>query len=115
MRCTRCQQDKPVSEFYFRKTENRHHPYCKRCHNAYTHERFKRRKARAITYKGGVCEDCGGAFHYSVFEFHHTDPTGKELTGNQIKRWAWDRVKAELDRCMLLCANCHRLRHWDAA
>ena len=113
MHCSRCEEDKPVSEFYFRRTEGRHHAYCKRCHNRYTHERFKQRKARAIAYKGGICADCRGTFHYAVFEFHHTDPTRKELTGNQLKRLAWETVKAELDHCELLCANCHRLRHWD--
>ena len=71
-----------------------------------------KRKARAIAYKGGACADCGGVFRYAAFEFHHTDPARKELTGNQIKRLAWDKVKAELDHCVLLCANCHRLRHW---
>ena len=113
MICARCHEDKPVAEFYLRTPGGRRHSYCKSCHNRYTHERFKKRKAEAIAYKGGVCADCGGTFHYSAFEFHHTDPTRKELTGNQLKRASWDKVKAELDGCLLLCANCHRLRHWE--
>lgn len=112
MICAQCKIDKPTSDFYYRKTEQRYHPYCKRCHNVYTHERFKRRKLKAIAYKGGACVDCGETFHYSVFEFHHLDPTQKDLSGQQIKRWSWKRVETELDKCLLLCANCHRLRHW---
>ena len=112
MVCSRCGQDKPTADFYFRRTENRHHPYCRPCHNEYTQERFKRRKEQAIAYLGGRCADCGGAFHPSVFEFHHRDPSRKDLTGNQIKRSAWPRVRSELDKCDLLCANCHRIRHW---
>ncbi len=57
--------------------------------------------------------DCGGKFHPSVFEFRHRDPEAKDLTGNQIKRAAWARVQRELDGCDLLCANCHRIRHWQ--
>lgn len=112
MVCSRCRQDKPESAFYYRKTEGRHHPYCTACHNEYTQERFKRRKVEAISYLGGRCADCGGEFHPSVFEFHHRDPGAKDLTGNQIKRASWEKVKRELDGCDLLCANRHRLRHW---
>ena len=112
MVCSRCGQDKPTADFYFRRTENRHHPYCRPCHNEYTQERFKRRKEEAIAYLGGRCVDCGDAFHPSVFEFHHRDPSKKDLTGSQIKRGAWTRVRLELDKCDLLCANCHRIRHW---
>lgn len=53
MTCSRCGQDKPETEFYFRQTEGRHHPYCRPCHNAYTQARFKRRKEQAIAYLGG--------------------------------------------------------------
>lgn len=113
MNCSRCGEDKPATDFYYRRTEARHHAYCRACHNAYTQERFKRRKLRAIEHLGGRCSDCGGAFHPSVFEFHHRDPGSKDLTGNQIKRGAWARVVRELDKCDLLCANCHRLRHWQ--
>ena len=112
MICSRCGQDKPTTDFYFRRTEGRHHPYCRACHNEYTPDRFKRRKQKAIAYLGGQCQDCGGKFPPSVFEFHHRDPSKKDLTGNQIKRGAWDLVRAELDKCDLLCANCHRIRHW---
>ena len=114
MTCSRCRQDKPPAEFDYRTTEGRHHGYCRPCHNAYTRERFERRKREAIAYKGGACQDCGGVFHPSVYEFHHRDPDRKDLTGNQIKRASWARVRAELDGCDLLCANCRRLRHWGA-
>jgi len=112
MICARCKEDKPENAFYYRQTEGRHHACCKACHNTYTHERFKRRKVKAIHYKGGACKDCGGTFHYSVYDFHHRDPGAKDLTGSQIKRMAWKTVVAELDKCDLLCANCHRVRHW---
>lgn len=115
MNCSRCGEDKPAADFYYRRTEGRHHAYCRPCHNAYTQDRFKRRKTEAVEYLGGRCADCGGAFHPSVFEFHHRDPSQKDLTGNGIKRGAWARVVSELDKCDLLCANCHRLRHWQAA
>lgn len=115
MVCARCHEDKPDSAFYPQSASGRRHSYCKPCFNAYTHERFKRRKQNAIAYKGGACEDCGGVLHYSVYEFHHRDPTQKDLRGNQLKRLGWQTVRAELGKCDLLCANCHRMRHWGEA
>jgi len=67
-------------------------------------------KLKAIEYKGEVCLDCRGKnFLPAVFHFHHRDPLTKEFTLRDGK--SWDRVKTELDKCNLLCANCHITRH----
>lgn len=71
------------------------------------------RKKEAIEYKGGKCEDCGGVFHPCVYDFHHLDPSEKEFNlGNILKRKDFSIVKKELDKCALLCSNCHRMRHY---
>lgn len=76
-------------------------------------ERRTRRKLKAIEYKGGVCVDCGESFHHAAMEFHHCDPTQKDFMISQSFRMKWADVKKELDKCSLLCANCHRIRHYD--
>ena len=74
-------------------------------------------KISAITYKGSKCEDCGIAFPVyppNVFDFHHINPDEKEHGLNQLlrrRRSITGDVKEELDKCVLLCSNCHRMRH----
>lgn len=74
-------------------------------------ERWKKRKVKAIEYLGGKCKDCNNIFHPNVFEFHHRDGEIKEANWTKTRLWSWDRVLKELDKCDLLCANCHRIRH----
>lgn len=83
----------------------------KNCRN--TQGRRRLRKLQAIDYKGGHCEDCGHANPIpDVFDFHHKDPSSKDLEPSRMFRLAWENVVGELDKCVLLCANCHRIRHF---
>jgi hypothetical protein len=74
-------------------------------------KRWIDRKLAAIDYKGGKCCDCGFTGYYGVFHFHHRDPSQKLADWSKIRLWSWDKVQAELDKCDLLCANCHAIRH----
>lgn len=65
-------------------------------------------KLRAIEYLGGKCVKCGGRFHPAAFDFHHLNPSEKGSTLGQISGLSWKRFKAELDKCVLICSNCHR-------
>jgi hypothetical protein len=68
-----------------------------------------RLKASAVAFLGGKCSDCGWHGHQSGFDFHHEGD--KDFAISTASYMAWDRVKAELLKCALLCALCHRLRH----
>ena len=61
------------------------------------------RRAKAVTDRGGACEQCGSA---DRLEFHHRDPSAK--TSHRIWSWSWPRMQAELAKCDLLCATCHQ-------
>ena len=76
-------------------------------------KRKRDRKLKAIEYKGNKCYDCGNSFHQSVYEFHHLDPSTKEANPASLKSASWEKFKEELDKCVMLCANCHRMRHWS--
>ena len=69
-------------------------------------------KKRAVEYKGGRCEVCGYAKSVAALDFHHVDPSQKDFAISS-KVGKWDRIKQELDKCRLLCANCHREEHWQ--
>ena len=54
---------------------------------------------------------CGWSGHVAGFDFHHRDPTLKDFNICLATGKAWEVVRAELDKCELLCALCHRLHH----
>lgn len=78
---------------------------------AYANERNRKRKAEAVAMFNGKCLDCGQAFPDCVFEFHHTDPSQKDI--NPSEAWARPKWMEELNKCVMLCANCHRIRHME--
>jgi hypothetical protein len=70
-------------------------------------------KEKAIEYKGGKCEKCGYDKCKWVFDFHHLIPNEKDFAISRYSTLAWDKVKKELDKCIMLCANCHRELHYN--
>ena len=112
--CPKCKVIKPVDEFYKRSNRNDVGGYCKKCSNEYHTKRVKKVKLKMIKYKGSKCVECGLNIkdsHYSVFDFHHINPNEKDTIFNRIKYQKWDKIKLEIDKCELLCSNCHRLKH----
>jgi hypothetical protein len=110
--CGACKEYKPIDNFY-KKTKDTYHSYCKNCFNEYVKQRWKDRKLKSIEYKGGKCSSCGYNKCPNVLEFHHRDPTQKEFEGKELRQMSWDKVIKELDKCDLLCSNCHRERHYE--
>lgn len=72
--------------------------------------RRKKLKALAVEFKGGRCEICGYSKCIEALEFHHIDPSEKDFSISG-KSFSWKRVKEEVSKCVLLCANCHREEH----
>ena len=66
----------------------------------------------AIAYKGGCCQCCNYNRYVGALEFHHLNPDEKDF-GIASKGYtrSWERNKEELDKCVLVCANCHREIH----
>jgi 5-methylcytosine-specific restriction endonuclease McrA len=69
---------------------------------------LKNEKQKAVDYKGGKCIKCGYKKCLSALEFHHINPEEKE---GYNSHWTFERNKIELNKCVLLCANCHREIH----
>ena len=70
----------------------------------------KRFKRQAIYSMGGCCQICSYDRHVGALEFHHINPDEKEFHFNNV-RLMNEKVKKELQSCILLCANCHREVH----
>tara|TARA_R110000782_G_C14621619_1_gene393317 strand:+ start:111 stop:608 length:498 start_codon:yes stop_codon:yes gene_type:complete len=73
----------------------------------------QQKKQRAVDFLGGKCIDCSGVFPLPVYDFHHLDPSVKEYNlGDRLRKKDFSGLEQELKKCVLLCANCHRIRHF---
>ena len=72
-------------------------------------KRRRKIKELAIAYKGGKCQLCGYIKYQGALDLHHLDPSTKEFgIGDKGYTRSWEKIKKELDKCILVCANCHR-------
>lgn len=114
--CGNCKQSLTADSFYPRsKTGKRstdRSSYCKTCVNKLSTQRHHIFKEACLEYKGGVCELCGYSRNKAALDFHHRDSLSKEFSPSKQSSTKFsNRIKLELDKCMLLCANCHREVH----
>lgn len=112
-KCSICQKT------FINKQSNRH--YCYDCIpegiSSTKRQWYKSRafKHYLIEYKGGKCEICGYDKCEGSLEFHHKNPQEKDI---EISKWNFnfnmgiEIFKKEVDKCQLLCANCHREQHY---
>lgn len=72
-------------------------------------KRRRKIKTMAIEYKGGKCQMCGYSKYQGALDLHHIHQKTKSF-GIAYKGYtrSWESVKKELDKCVLVCANCHR-------
>jgi hypothetical protein len=103
--CTDC-GDKDPNNFYTGQKQK-----CKKCHNKSTANSGKNKRIKAIELLGGCCQHCGYDKCYAALEFHHIDPTIKDVNYATMRGWSFERIEKELKNCILLCANCHREEH----
>ncbi|MEX0924628.1 MAG: hypothetical protein WDZ82_01665 [Candidatus Paceibacterota bacterium] len=75
-------------------------------------KRRKKLRQMARDHMGGKCALCG--YHKSprALSFHHKDESKKEfgMSARGLTR-SWEKIKAEIEKCVLLCANCHMEVH----
>lgn len=78
-----------------------------------------RRRADGISYKKslvleaklGPCMDCGGDFAPYIMDLHHRDPKEKSFEVSKFSDKSISAIMDEIEKCDLVCANCHRERH----
>lgn len=127
-KCTRCEVEKELSEFG-KKKDDKLQPYCKDCQREYQKEWYSQNKDKKIKQAGVnrkkhrewyrelkktlSCETCGED-HPATLEFHHSDPEVKEFEiSNSVRLYGKKKLMAEIEKCQILCANCHRKLHYD--
>jgi 5-methylcytosine-specific restriction endonuclease McrA len=72
--------------------------------------RREKLKQQCVDHMGGRCTLCGYNACLDALQFHHVDPAHKDFTISAARSFS-DELKLELDKCVLLCANCHAEQH----
>lgn len=70
------------------------------------------KKIKAINYLGGKCAECGEKNQFKL-TFHHINMDEKEFEIADLDERRWSKLKSEIDKCELLCHNCHYKKHYD--
>ncbi len=91
---------------YNRKKGNRSHT----CASCLVAKYRKNVKKRLVEYAGGTCTICGYDKSINALQFHHKNPSEKNFT-IAGKTTSFNKLKAEVDKCILICANCHSELH----
>jgi len=71
-------------------------------------KRRRKIKLMAIEYKGGKCQVCGYNKYPGALDLHHINGNKSFGIGEKGYTRSWEKVREELDKCILVCANCHR-------
>lgn len=92
--------------------KHRKRHWCKTCQYARNKVIYKQNRLRTIEYLGGCCNRCGYTKCKAALHCHHIDESTKHPSWTSMRYWNWKRLKEELAKCELLCANCHAEEHY---
>ena len=86
-----------------------------RCSSCMVNNRRFKLKYNAVKNKGGACMNCGYNKCINALTFHHRNPDEKDFNIAGSHCYSWQRIKQEIEKCDLLCSNCHIEHHaiWD--
>jgi hypothetical protein len=117
---------KAVAEFDFRHREaGVRHSYCRDCGKALTRSHYRRskqsylqrnlrayaeRRQMVLDAKSRPCADCGVQYPYYVMDFDHRDGASKLFSLHSVHRVTKKAIRREIEKCDVVCANCHRER-----
>lgn len=104
-KCGRCGETDP-EKFYGNKRR-----VCGPCHNAYNLVQGQGKRLRAIKELGGRCIVCGFDRYPCSLDFHHKNRRFKDPNYRSMRGWSWKNILIELEKCILLCKNCHAAIH----
>ena len=130
-RCTGCGRDRPLAEFVVKnRSTQRRGTRCRSCRSAYGKAHYQRNKPSYLARNRSrrrngrsaywhwlmdylthhTCIDCGER-NVVVLQFDHRDGTDKLSTiGAMLDHSSWAKLRAEVAKCDVRCANCHRVK-----
>lgn len=109
--CTQCKQYKDKEKDYY--WSNGHtRNICKECVKENERKKYQKHMEQFIEYKKTLkCKKCGETRYY-LFDFHHRNPKEKDFIISDHMRSSLESLKKEIEKCDVLCSNCHREWHY---
>tara|TARA_B100000287_G_scaffold25916_1_gene24981 strand:+ start:188 stop:460 length:273 start_codon:yes stop_codon:yes gene_type:complete len=80
-------------------------------------QRHNKRKQYIESKKNVPCADCGGTFPEYCMDFHHIGEKNSYITSSRkgfsqaMQKYSMKKIDEEISKCVVICANCHRIRH----
>ena len=108
--CNTCNKKLPIDNFYLRKNRKIYRTDCNKCHVEKIRLIQKQKLKYIQEYKVECCT-CGYSKCKEALDLHHKDPNKKEYQPNKLINYSYKKIKKELEKCIVLCANCHRELH----
>lgn len=128
-RCTKCKQEKSLDCFAkLSKSIDGVRSICKSCMSDYHKADWKESPERRTSVRANLkrqrqhnlekmieslgeqrCADCGET-NLLKLEFDHLRDKKFNISEGIAKGYAWKRIKEEIDKCQVLCANCHAVK-----
>jgi len=96
---------------YYQNNLEKYRKYTKEYNKNVRKPKLVETKGKAVEYKGNKCSRCGGEFPNVCYDFHHLDRQTKykEVSCMITELYSWEDIKNELDKCIMVCSNCHRI------
>ena len=111
--CSKCKLEKDLEDFYKDSSKSNRRYMCKSCDKDRILKIQRDLKQLLVDYKGGACENCGYRRCLAALDFHHRAKDEKEFKISQVRKKNLQKIFLELDKCDLLCSNCHREKHYN--
>lgn len=127
--CSTCKISKNETYYSFKnKQNNKRNTICKTCHKIYRDDHYKNNKSKTLNkvYKRRKeliklssnyrsekgCIDCG-VKDYRILEYDHIKDKTKNISEMVFNGNSWSNILLEIEKCEVVCANCHRIRTWE--
>lgn len=110
IKCKECGEIKPITEYYISNNKILH--TCKNCTRKKQREKYHKKQEELNNYKKQLsCKKCGENRFY-LLDFHHINPKEKEYSISSNPNASFQTIQKEIEKCIVLCSNCHREFHY---
>ena len=113
-KCLKCEEEKAVKDYWYNKKRKAYNGVCKSCYKIKNNKTRLARKIKLVKMKGGKCHICGYSRNLAAFDFHHVKERGfkRGVSLANSNGISMENLIKELDKCILLCRNCHSETHY---